>query len=160
MGRPVASIKRSLWRPLCLHSATTATLKPPWQWLCSQSAPFVRSFVPLQQLWLFKEDTRVVLQQLHRNRTFWVWATTECPNNFSGRSKVARRSQSCVKGGLVAIFAVEIARYGNISYICGWLGRARRLWKILDSHLPLRYDSFGGLQWTVNESNGACPSFP
>ena len=25
-GRPMASIERSLWRPLCLHSATTATL--------------------------------------------------------------------------------------------------------------------------------------
>ena len=54
--------------------------------------------LPLQQLWSFQEGTGVMLQQLHRNRTSWVWATTECPNHFSGRSKVARRSQPCVKG--------------------------------------------------------------
>ena len=65
-GRPIASIERSLWRPLCLHSATTATLEPPWQWFCLHSAFFVRPVVPLQQLWSFKEGTRVVLQQLHR----------------------------------------------------------------------------------------------
>ena len=29
-GRPMESIERSLWRPLCLHSATTATLEPQW----------------------------------------------------------------------------------------------------------------------------------
>ena len=86
-GRPVASIERSLWRPLCLHSASTATLEPPWQWFCLHSASFVRPDVPLQQLWSFKEGTRVVLQQLHRNRTFWVRATTERPDHFSGRSK-------------------------------------------------------------------------
>ena len=97
-GRPMASIERSLWRPLCLHSATTATLEPPWQWFCLHSAFFVRHVVPLQQLWSFKEGTRVVLQQLHRNRTFWVPATTERPNHFYGRTKVARRSQPCVKG--------------------------------------------------------------
>ena len=49
---------------------------------------------------MVKELTRVVLQQLHRNRTFGVWATTERPGQFSGRPKVARRSQSCVKGAL------------------------------------------------------------
>ena len=27
-GRPIVSIDRPLWRPLCLHSATTATLEP------------------------------------------------------------------------------------------------------------------------------------
>ena len=86
----MASIELSLWRPLCLHSATTATLEPPWQWFCLQ-----------QQLWSFKEGTRVVLQQLHRNRTFWVLATTERPNHFHGRTKVARRSQPCVKGPLI-----------------------------------------------------------
>ena len=96
--RPIASIERSQWRPLCLHSATTATLQPPWQWFCLHSASFARPVSPLQQIWSFKEGTRVVLQQLHRNRTFWVWATTERPGHFSGRSKVARRSQPCVKG--------------------------------------------------------------
>ena len=91
-GRPMASIERSLWRPLCLHSATTATLEPPWQWFCLHSAFFARPVVSLQQLWSFKEGTRVVLQQLHRNRIFWVPATTERPNHFYGRAKVARRS--------------------------------------------------------------------
>ena len=90
---PITSIERSLWRPLCLHSAT---LGPPWQWFCIHSASLARPVVPLQQWWL-KEHTRVVLQQLHRNRTFWVWATTERPGQFSGRSEVARRSQPCVK---------------------------------------------------------------
>ena len=100
-GRPMASIEGSLWRPLCLHSATTATLEPPRQWFCLHSAFFVRHAVPLQQLWSFKEGTRVVLQQLHRNRTFWVPATTERPNHFYGRTKVARRLQPCVKGALL-----------------------------------------------------------
>ena len=59
--RPMASIERSLWRPLCLHSATMATLEPPWQWFCLHSAFFARPVVPLQQLWSFKESTRVVL---------------------------------------------------------------------------------------------------
>ena len=81
-GRPMASIERSLWRPLCLHSATTATLEPPWQWFCLHAAFFVPPVVPLQQLWSLKESTRVVLQQLHRNRTFWVPATTGRPNHF------------------------------------------------------------------------------
>ena len=94
----MASIKRSLWRPLCLHSATTATLEPQWQWFCLHSAFFARPVVPLQQLWSFKEGTRVVLQQLHRNRTFWVPATIGCPNHFYGCTKVAQRSQPCVKG--------------------------------------------------------------
>ena len=97
-GRPIASIERSQWRPLCLHSATTANLQPPWQWFCLHFAFTLRPVAPLQQLWSFKEGTRVVLQQLHRNRTFWVWATAERPDHFSGRSKVARRSQPCVKG--------------------------------------------------------------
>ena len=97
----MASIERSLWRPLCLHSATTATLEPPWRWFCLHSAFFVRPAVPLQQLWSFKEGTGVVLQQLHRNRTFWVPATTERPNHFYGRTRVARRSQPCVKGPLM-----------------------------------------------------------
>ena len=97
-GRPIASIERSQWRPLCLHSATMATIQPPSQWFCLHSASFVRPVAPLQHRWSFKEGTRVVLQQLHRNRTFWVWATTERPDHFSGRSRVARRSQPCVKG--------------------------------------------------------------
>ena len=42
-----------------------------------------------------------MLQQLHSNRTFWVLAATERPDHFSGRSKVARRSQPCVKWALV-----------------------------------------------------------
>ena len=99
-GRPIASIERSQWQPLCLHSATTATIQPPWRWFCLHSASFARPVAPLQQIWSFKEGTWVVLQQLHRNRTFWVWATTERPGHFSGCSKVARRSQPCVKGAL------------------------------------------------------------
>ena len=97
-GRPIASIERSQWRRLCLHSATTATFEPLRQWFCLHSASFVRPVAPLQQFWSFKEGTRVVLQQLHRKMTFWVWATTERPNHFSGRSNVARRSQPYVKG--------------------------------------------------------------
>ena len=115
-GRPMASIERSLWRPLCLHSATTASLEPPWQWFCLHSAFFARPVVPLQQLWSFKEGTRVVLQQLHRNRTFWVPATTERPNHFYGRTKMARRSQPCVKGALVvsAIPRDETAHHNKL----------------------------------------------
>ena len=66
-------------------------------------ASFARPVVPLQHLWSFKGGTGVVLQQLHRNTTFRVWATTERPNYFPGHSKVARRSQPCAKGAL-AIF--------------------------------------------------------
>ena len=99
-GRPIADIKRSLWCPLYLHSAITATLKPPWQWFCLHSVSSVRPVVPPQQFWWFKEGTWVVLQQLHRNRTLWVWATTERLDHFSGRSNVARRSQPYVKGAL------------------------------------------------------------
>ena len=106
-GRPMASIERSLWQPLCLHSATTATLEPPWHWFCLHSAFFARPVVPLQQLWSFKEGTRVVLQQLlHRNRTFWVPATTERPNHFYGHTKVARRWQPCVKEALLVVIWV------------------------------------------------------
>ena len=96
-GQPIASIERSLWRSLCLHSATSATIEPPWQSSCLHSASFAPPVGSLQQLWWFKERTRVVLQQLHRNRTFWLWATTE----RSGRSKVVRRSPPCVKGALM-----------------------------------------------------------
>ena len=63
-GRPIASIERSQRRPLCLHSATTATLQPPWQWFCLHSAFSVQPVAPLQQLWSLKEGTRIVLQQL------------------------------------------------------------------------------------------------
>ena len=38
LARPMAFIEPSLWRPLCLHSATTATLAPPWQRFCLRSA--------------------------------------------------------------------------------------------------------------------------
>ena len=56
--RPIASIARSPWRPLCLHSATRANLQPPRQWFCLHSASFVvRPVVPLQQFWSFKEGT-------------------------------------------------------------------------------------------------------
>ena len=103
--RPMASIERLLWRPVCLHSATMATPEPSWQWFCLHSAFFARPVVPLQQFWSFKEGTRVVPQQLHRNRTFWVPATTERPNHFYGRTKVARRSQPCVKGALIVVIA-------------------------------------------------------
>ena len=49
-GRPIASIERSQWRVLCLHSATTATLQPPWQWFCLRSASFARPVAPLQHI--------------------------------------------------------------------------------------------------------------
>ena len=100
-GRPIASIERSLWRPLCLHSATTTTLEPPWQRFCLHSASSARPVVTLQQLWSFKEGTRIVLQQLHRNRTFWVWATTEhIVTIFLVAQRVAQMWQPCVKGAL------------------------------------------------------------
>ena len=117
-GRPMASIERSLWRPLCLHSATTATLEPPWQWFCLHSAFFARPVVPLQQLWSFKEGTRVVLQQLYRNRTFWVPAITERPNHFYGRTKVARRSQPCVHGALG--ICRHRQRYWSVGPLLDW----------------------------------------
>ena len=97
---------------LCLHSTTTATFEPPgWQWFCPHSTSFAWPAVPPQQLWSFKEGTRVVLHQLHRNRTFWVWATTEHRNHFSGRSKVARRSQPCVKGAWVSLCIMHSWRH-------------------------------------------------
>ena len=43
----------------------------------------------------FNKGTRMVL---HRNRTFWVWLTTELPGHFPGGSTVARRLQPCVNG--------------------------------------------------------------
>ena len=98
-GRLIASIERSPWRPLFLHSVITATLETSWQWFCLYSASFARPVVPLYQSWWFQERTRVVLQQFPRNRPFCVWATIERPGQFSGRSKVTRVSQPCVKGG-------------------------------------------------------------
>ena len=71
---------------------------PPWQWFCLHSASFARPVVPLKQLWSYKEGTRTVLQQLHRNRTLWVGWPLGVLTIFSGRSRVARRSQPCVKG--------------------------------------------------------------
>ena len=41
-----------------------------------QYASFARPVVSLKQCWWFNERTRVVLRQLHRKSTFWVWATT------------------------------------------------------------------------------------
>ena len=114
-----------LVRPLCLPwptnsvrwAITVATIVPPfgdhsnpWATLAMVLPPLcllARSILPLQQPWSFKEGTRVVLQQLHRNRTFWVWATTERPNHFSGRSTVARRSQPCVKGALAIVLFLK-----------------------------------------------------
>ena len=84
------------WRPLSDHCGDhCASIQRPWQPLSHHgngSAFTLPSLRDLQQLWSFKEGTRVVLQQLHRNRTFWVPATTERPNHFYGRTKVARRS--------------------------------------------------------------------
>ena len=101
-SRPIPSIERSLWQPLCLHSATTATLEPPLEmvlhplcFLCATCCATTAGFS-----WWFKEGTRVVLWQLHRNITFWVGATSERPDSSSGRSKVPRRSQPCAKGAL------------------------------------------------------------
>ena len=94
----IASMERSLWRPLCLHSTTTATVEPPWRCFCLHAPSFAWPIVPQQQFWWLNERTMVVVQQLHRNRNFWVRATPERPSQFSGRSAVARRSQPCVKG--------------------------------------------------------------
>ena len=106
-GRLIESLERSLWRPLCLDSTTTATLESPWQWFCLHSASFARPVVPLQQFWWSKESTRIVLQWLHRSRTFWVWATTERPDHFpvtqrwhEGHSPVERGLQRCLGAGL------------------------------------------------------------
>ena len=85
-----ANIVYQFERHVCLPCTT---IVPPLA-----SAFFARPVVALQQFWSFKEGTRVVLQQLHRNRTFWVPETTERPNHFYGHTKVARRSQPCVKG--------------------------------------------------------------
>ena len=71
-SRPIAYIRRSLWRPMCLHSAARATLEPIWRCFSLHSASFARLVVPLQQFWWPKERTRVVLQQLHRNGTFYI----------------------------------------------------------------------------------------
>ena len=71
-SRPIAYIRRSLWRPMCLHSAARATLEPIWRCFSLHSASFARLVVPVQQFWWPKERTRVVLQQLHRNGTFYI----------------------------------------------------------------------------------------
>ena len=88
------------WRPLSDHCGDhCASIQRPRQHLSHHgngsafhSAFFARPVVLRQLLWSFKEGTRAVLQQLHRNITFWVPATTERPNHFYGRTKVARRS--------------------------------------------------------------------
>ena len=106
------------WHPLSDHCGDhCASIQRPRQHLSHHgdgSAVTLRDFfarpvVPLQQLWSFKEGTRVVLQQLHRNRTFWVPATTERPNHFYGRTRVARRSQPCVKGPLLTWFNFNLS---------------------------------------------------
>ena len=84
-GRPTASIET------LSHHGLMAMVLPP---LC---LPCVACCATTAARWL-NERTRVVLQQLHRKVSFWVWATTERPGQFSGRSKVARRPQPCVKG--------------------------------------------------------------
>ena len=98
-----------LWLTNSVHWAiTVATTVPPFG---DHGTPWAIMAMVLPPLCLLcttccattavlvvKEHTRVVLQQLHRNTAFWVWVTTEHPGQFSGRSKVARRSQPCVKG--------------------------------------------------------------
>ena len=42
----MACFERWQWRPLCLHSATMATLEYPCQWFCLLSASFMRLAVP------------------------------------------------------------------------------------------------------------------
>ena len=70
-GRPLASIERSWWRPLCLHSATTANLEPPWQWFCLHPAYYCATTAPFTQ----GCDLR---------------ATFERPEKWPGRSVVAQ----------------------------------------------------------------------
>ena len=97
------------WRPLGDHCGDhCASIQRPRQHLSHHgngSAFTLPSLCDLlchySSFGRFKEGTRVVLQQLHRNRTFWVPATTERPNHFYGRTKVAWRSQPCVKGALL-----------------------------------------------------------
>ena len=43
---PIACFERWRWRPLCLHSATMATLEHPCRWFCLRSASFMRLAVP------------------------------------------------------------------------------------------------------------------
>ena len=82
---------RNTW--LCVH----------WQWntleWCQlnalQASPVVHLVTPLSCVSL-SMNTQPSVPTI--NRTFWVPATTERPNHFYGRTKVARRSQPCVKG--------------------------------------------------------------
>ena len=129
-GRPIASTVRWQWRPLCLHSATTATLEPPWQLSCVHSASFVRPahVVPLQQIWSFKEDTGVVLQQLHRNRTFWFGRPLSVLTIFwslKGGTMVA----SLCKGGFNA-YHIYWKNRGFFLYqkIIFWYQKFRNFW--------------------------------
>ena len=92
--------ERSLGRGTSHKLIRSLPIEQPRQWFYLHSASFVWPVVPLHQLWWFKEGTRTVRQQLHRNMTFWVWVTTARPDYFYGRSKVVRRSQPCVKGAL------------------------------------------------------------
>ena len=98
------------WRPLSNHCGDhCASIQRPRQHLSHHGNSSTFTLPSLRDLlchyssllWSFKEGTRVVLQQLYRNRTFWVPATTERPDHFYGRTKVARRSQACVKGALL-----------------------------------------------------------
>ena len=99
---PIAYFERWLWRPLCLHSATMATLEHPCRGFCLLSASFTRLVVPPHPVFkqvFFSRETQRSQEQLHRNKTLWVQATVERPGHIFvlGRSKVARRSRPCVK---------------------------------------------------------------
>ena len=99
-GRPIAPIERSLWRPRCLHWTTTATFEPHWQWICLHCAvpPLCDLLSHYSRFGRSRKAQGSCCSSYTAllNRTFWIWATTERPNHFCGRSKVARRSQPCV----------------------------------------------------------------
>ena len=89
---------RRPWRPWRCLNVLCATLERPRQQfgLLSAFNGDLAGFVVAQGR--HKGHSPCVKGVLPQNRTFWVWATTERPDHFSGRSKVARRSQPCVKG--------------------------------------------------------------
>ena len=79
--------QRSLRRLVAHRSLKGGRMKvcvSPWSqnrctWVGHWSPHKIILVVPLQQFSWFNECTRVVLQQLHRNRSFWFWVTTEHP---------------------------------------------------------------------------------
>ena len=131
------------WRPLSDHCGDhSACIQRPRQHLSHNgngsafTLPSLRDLLchyssvgrKAQGSW-HKEGTRVALQQLHRNRTFWVPATTERPNHIYGCTTVTRRSQPCVKGALLPrCDRARLSLYDDLGKIKGIAG-VLKLWK-------------------------------